>query len=137
MKTPREILFKRHEGMEPKLDAIRREALAVGRSQERGHETRSPISLRDCFLSLRWHLAGISAVWLLILFLRMDTGHSSSIIATVPPAKVLPPQVILTSLRENRRVLAEMIGNESQDVDNRNLFLLRPHSEVQRPTMMV
>src|SRR6185295_12006988 len=134
MKTPREILFKRHEAMEAKLDSVRRAALATAQGREQ--KAHSPISLRDFLMSLRWHLAGMSAIWLFVLFLRMDTGRSMGMMAVVSPAKVPPPQVILTSLRENRRLLSQMVEGESHDAEKRDLLLWRPHSEMQHPTLM-
>ena len=70
MKTPREILFKRHQAAEPKLDAIRETAVA-STYDRRIHSpavTDCRYSLREFLFSLRWHLAGMGAVWLVIVF---------------------------------------------------------------------
>jgi hypothetical protein len=48
----------------------------------------------------------------------------------MPVAKIPPPQIILASLRENRRELLEMIQPaESRDPRPEILFPLRPRSE--------
>src|SRR5437773_8530813 len=86
MKTPREILFQCHQSAEPKLDAVRQRVLAsLAREQSQGaqpasskrvayatrFETASPRWWR-LLLSLRWHLAGLSAAWLLVALLNID-----------------------------------------------------------------
>jgi hypothetical protein len=124
MKTPRELLFERHRHAQPKLDALRRETLAA---------TTKPVqpamSLRDMLRSLRWHLAGMSALWALVLFLHLGTGSETSMIASIPPAKIPPPQVVMAALRENRRQLFEMIDARPPENEHRELILPKPRSE--------
>jgi hypothetical protein len=54
---------------------------------------------RQFLWSLRWHLAGLSAAWLVVMALSMDT--------TPAPAS---RQQLLAALRENQRQLRELIG---------------------------
>ena len=113
MKTPREILLRRHQAVEPKLDAIRREVVAdtkVGldrRASRNLISTVAPSSLRELILSLRWHLAGMSAVWLVVAVLTADQSSAPS---TVVAERSTPSsRQILIALQENRRLLLEMI----------------------------
>ena len=121
MKTPREILLERHRAAEPNLDAIRQTVLddVVDRSRRR-EEADSPIGspvrlltsaakVREFLLSIRWHLAGLSVVWLAIAVLNVD--HSSTPATTVAKQNAPSPRQILTALRENRRQLLELIGS--------------------------
>jgi hypothetical protein len=117
MKTPREILFARHRDAEPKLDAIRRltlQQLAASPKSERdlrtsARQTSFPESLRlllDWFRPLRWHLAGLAAVWLAILVLHSDTAISRPSLAGNKP-NASSPQLQL-AFREHRRQLLEL-----------------------------
>src|SRR3989442_12539758 len=121
MKTPREILFQRHQAVEPKLDAVRQHALArLATEQNQAAQTRVANSVayaahfetsypRWCRLlvSLRWHLAGLSAAWLLIALLNID--HSSAQPSSVQGQNSPSPKQLLTAVRENRRQLSELI----------------------------
>jgi hypothetical protein len=124
MKTPRDILLRHHRGAQSTLDAIRRAALAeeVAPAQKR-------ISLRDIFQSLRWHIAGMSAIWLFVLILHADTGQPSPMVASVSPAKIPLPKVLMVSLRENRKLLFEMIGDQPRDGERRELIIPKPRSD--------
>ena len=132
MKTPRDILLEHHRAAAPKLDAIRRDVLNAGREQA----PRDSWSLRAFLWSLRWHLAGMSAIWLVIIFLNLSPGQGPQMMATVPPVKRVSPQIVLLSLRENRRQIAEMIGNPAPDVDKHKNFVPKPRSEWRDNTMM-
>jgi hypothetical protein len=126
MKTPREILLQRHRDAQSKLDAIRRAAIAETRSEP----ARTPIKLRDVLRSLRWHLVGMSAIWLLVLVLRADTGQAPQMMASIPSTKIPPPQVMLASMREHRRVLVEMTDSHPPDGERHELLLPKPRSEL-------
>jgi len=125
MKTPRELLLNRHRAAQSELNAIRREMLA---SMEKVAPERSPMTLRDVLRSLRWHLAGMSAIWLFVLFLHLDTGRSPQMMAAILPAKT-PRQFIMVSVRENRRQLAEMMDVQPSENEHRGLFPPKPRSE--------
>lgn len=114
MKTPREILLRRHQAADPKLDAIRREVVAdteVGldrRASRNLISTVAPSSLRELILSLRWHFAAMSAVWLVVAVLSID--RSPAVSRTTVSHAVQSQQHFLIALQENRRQLEEMIG---------------------------
>lgn len=131
MKTPREILFQRHHSAEPKLDEIRKTAV-VTICDRRVH---SPVAIDRCYnwhdfiFSLRWHLAGMGAVWLVIILLNLNVGHSTSLASLVPGGKIPPPQIILASLRENRRELLKMVQPLETGETRSKIFPSGPRSE--------
>ena len=126
MKTPRELLLEHHQKAQPRLDAIRRNALT--RLSTAPAES-APLRLTDFFRSLRWHLAGLTAIWLFIAILHLDTAHAPLMTASAPRSKIPPPQVIMAALRENRRQLFEMIEPHSADAEPRGFFVPKPRSE--------
>lgn len=125
MKTPREILLERHRAAAPKLDAIRRKALAA----QQPEPSSPPFSLGNFLWSIRWHLAGMSAVWLVIALISLNSGRGSQMVAAIPSAKIPSPEVILASLRENHRRLSQMIDGPTTDADRQKNFTPKPHSE--------
>jgi hypothetical protein len=133
MKTPREILFKKHQAIAPKLDVIRESAVASVRGRRNTNSSAVAghgYNWREFFFSLRWHLAGMSAVWLVIVLLNLNVGHSVSLASAMPQEKIPSAQMILASLRENRRELLEMIQpSESREARPSKLFPLQPRSE--------
>jgi hypothetical protein len=106
MKTPREILLQRHQVVEPKLDAARRNALAA---LAQSH-TPSPFaqSLRSYIFSMRWHLAGMGAVWMAVLLLNLDSAPGSTVV--IARDKIPPARVLLAALLKNRLELMELTG---------------------------
>jgi hypothetical protein len=129
VKTPREILLQHHRQVQPKLDAIRHAMLA-----EEPEPTNPRMSLREMLHTLRWHLAGISAVWLLVLVLHADTGPTP-LLASVAP-KPPPSQVMMASMREHRRLLSEMMDTPPTGGAPREPFLPKPRSE-SRPEFLI
>ncbi len=125
MKTPREILLERYRAAVPKLDAIRRNAIAA----QQPEPASSPFSFRNFLWSIRWHLVGMSAVWFAIVLISLDSGQGSQMVATIPTARIPPPEVILASLRENHRQLSQMIDSPTTDADRQKNFTPKPHSE--------
>jgi hypothetical protein len=133
MKTPRELLLDRQRQAQSNLDVIRRETLA---GMNKVQPERATISLRDIFHSLRWHLTGMGAIWIFVVFLHLDTGRPSQAMASNPPAKTSSPQFIMVSVRENRRQLAEMIDSLPAENSRRELFRPKPRSERRREMVM-
>ncbi len=131
MKSPRDILLRHHRGAQTKLDAIRRAALA-----QEVAPAQKPISLREIFHSLRWHLAGMSAIWLAVLILRADTGRAPQMMASIPSAKIPSPRVVMVSLWENRRLLFEMTDAHPPDAERRELTVPKPRSECHTTTSL-
>jgi len=101
MKTPREIMLQQHQRSAPKLEAIRAGVVAA----IAWPPAPEPISWRNVARSLRWHLAGWSVAWVVVMILNLD--HSSSAVAMTAGDKGPPAQQIWASLRERRRLLLE------------------------------
>jgi hypothetical protein len=136
MKTPREILFQKHQAVESKLDAIRKtvveegQRVAVSKTRVADTATLPVLSWREFLISLRWHVGGMGAAWLVIVLLNLNMSHSTNLASTLPVAKIPAPQIILASLRENRRELLEMIQPaESHEARPAKLFPPQPRSE--------
>ena len=102
MKTPREVLLQQHQAATPKLDAIQ-DAVAASLARRPAPETNS---WREWVRSLRWHFAGLSAAWVVVLILN-STEPSPHAMAMAPRDKMPPPQQFWASLREERRLLKE------------------------------
>ena len=114
MRTVREVLLGRHRRVEPRLDAIRQEAIGMLKQRTtQGH-------IRDwdrgsfawtwlsALRSLRWHLAGLGAAWLAIALLNID--HTSTAANLIAEHETPSPRQLMAALRENRRQLLEMMG---------------------------
>ena len=97
MKTPREIIFGRHQEAVPALDDIRERAVA-GIATTKASESRSPGTFIEFFISLRWHAAAISALWLLIAALGAENPEKSqpAVAGAQPPA---PPMAGILAWR--------------------------------------
>jgi hypothetical protein len=146
MKTPREVLLQRHQSTERKLDHVREHAIAtiegeagkVADQTQRAHRS-SP--LRDFLFPLRWHLAGMTAAWIVAAVLNIDPPASSS---TTRQAGA-PPRQLLTELRENRRQIMELVESSITQPDAGGAaslpapppFVPRRRSEVQPVCVVV
>ena len=101
MKTPREILLAQHQGALPQLDALRAAVVAdIARPP-----AMKTTSWRDMVLSLRWHLAGLSAAWIAVLLLNTDGSRDAA--RNVAGSAKAEPRQVWASLRENRRLLLQ------------------------------
>jgi hypothetical protein len=63
---------------------------------------------REFLLLWRWHLAGMSAAWVIIAILNI--GQSAAPTTTTAAPNTASPQQLVTALQENRRQLLELIG---------------------------
>ena len=123
MKTLREALFEKHQAAEPKLDAIREQVIAdltpdrnpdtqVRSAQRAGAGPSGAFGLqagwRQFVWSLRWHLAGLSAAWLVALVLNID--NTPDLAQGVTRQDSSSPRQLLVALRENQRQLRALIA---------------------------
>jgi hypothetical protein len=113
MKTPREVLLQRHQSVTPRLDEIRGRVVAdLAASPDREPHQLVARFVSEFLLPLRWHLAGMSALWLLAALLSIDLTFTPSQMAK---ASSPAPQMAAATLFENRRQLAEMINAPTDD----------------------
>jgi hypothetical protein len=142
MKTPREILFARHQAAAPKLDAIRHDVLSaefkVGQASrlspsgrmEKSETGATPVLRllwQELVLPSRRIWAGLAAVWVLIFVFDFSQHDPSERMARKSPPP--SPEMILT-FRQQERLLTELIGpNEPQAVAPPKPFLPQPRSE--------
>jgi len=124
MKTPREVLVGQHQAAEAKLDAIREKVVAglapdapVNTKQMPRVVPRQASALeagwRQFLWSLRWHLAGLSAAWLVVVALSLDSTPAPTHRAARPDAS--SPRQMLAALRENQRQLRELTGTPAAE----------------------
>ena len=108
MKTPRELLLKRHEAATPKLDALRAAATLPARAQI-STITSQPVSLWERLFGpnpLAW--AGLAAVWV-VLFAADRSGSepaSSSASRASQPSEAAVAEIV----RERRREMVELLN---------------------------
>jgi hypothetical protein len=147
MKTLREILLERHQAAEPKLDAIREQlvaALAPGSTSARAQEKRrsrgwqpEPPALRagwrQVLWSLRWHAAGLSAAWVVVVLLSL--GQAPAPAQSGPRRQAPSPRQLLASLRENQRQVRELTAAPASDqAPEPPKTAPSPQSRIQRPS---
>jgi hypothetical protein len=132
MKTPREVLLRHHRDAESKLDTIREQVVA-NLTQESRREAPRQTNFRgaraliaEFLLPLRWHLAGMSALWVMIAVLNSEPAAVSP--AMVAKEQTPEPPQLLAAVRENRRQILELIDGASVESTARS-FVPRPRSE--------
>ena len=106
MKTPRELLLKRHEAALPKLDALRAAAALPVRSQLSTLNSQ-PASLWERLFGpnpLAW--AGLAAVWLVLLAVNRDSNAPKTTDRASQPSEASVAEIV----RENRRQMAELLN---------------------------
>ena len=117
MKTPREILLKRHQTVEPKLDRMWAEKLSTELRSE------ATPARENVFLAAGWALwrelvlpsrriwAGLACAWVLIAVLNLASAEPAT--KAVSQAKPRSGEE-LRALIEQRRMLAQLIGPLSE-----------------------
>jgi len=132
MKTPREILLKRHQAVEPKLDAIRNNVVREGRRaavpefRVAGTAT-LPMSIwRELIFPCRRIWAGLAAVWIVILAVNLSMRDHSPAVAMKSP----PTSEMIMAWRQQQQLLTELIGpNETRAAAPPKPFAPQPRSE--------
>ncbi len=132
MKTPRDILFARHQNAGPKLDAIRRKVFWEGRRvaapkfRVAGTATLPMLIWRELIWPSRRIWAGLAAVWVLIFVFNFSQRDPAELLAR----KSAPPPEMILTFRQQERLLAELIGpNETQAAEPPKPILPQPRSE--------
>ena len=150
MKTPRDLLFARHQNAGPKLDSIRHEIVtdefkSVGQASRLSSSERvkksetgaTPVLRllwRELILPCRRIWAGLATAWILIFVFNFSQRDPAERMARKSPPP--SPEMILT-FRQQERLLAELIGpNETQAAEPPKPFLPQPRSESRFETLM-
>lgn len=158
MKTPREMLLARHQAVEPKLDALRREAVAAVVSgtgalaslsptgapacrtasegacktnDRRGHLSHYREAAREIFLRPRLAWSALAMAWLVIITLNFATPESSSPGSALATATPPASPETLQALREQKRLFTELVGGMMPGDAETPRFVPRPRSERQ------
>lgn len=132
MKTPREILLRRHRGMTPRLDALRREALSRVLS-ESPVEPRMPLkNLWEVLCSLRWHWAGLGAAWLLVAVLNSEGSAKRPQVLAHQNSPT--PVQLLSALQEHRRQLLGWDKEQNSGSEDRAPTPVLPPRRSQLPS---
>ena len=140
MKTPREVLFQRHENAAPKLDAIRQSAVAAVCDRrittdcvrERRSQTAATmiwrIIWRELIFPCRRTWATLAAVWVSLFIFNVSQRDKVELAARkLPP----PSSEAIMAWRQQERLLAELIGpSVPGDVKRRKIFLPKPRTEI-------
>ncbi len=131
MKTPRKLLFDRHRSVESKLDAVRQNALANLATKNKAAAAKSMADgWREFLLSCRWHLAGMTAAWLLISLLNVEHSAAPTVVTTAKDNAPSARQLV-ADLRENRRQLAELFEPPvAEEISPPQTFVPRRRSEL-------
>ena len=136
MKTPRDILLARHRDMEPKLDHARQRAVAglSGAARKENFAHRFLASWREFFHIPRAAWVGLAAVWLVILGLNFAARETTASTPSALRAETKRSPETLQALREQKRLVAELVGSlKDMDADVPR-FVPRPRSE--RPSAL-
>ena len=138
MKTPREILFARHQAAAPKLDAIRQEVVRELNNQATKEQSR-PASFVAWFLGcsnklwleLVWPCrrvwTGLAAVWVLIFIINVSQRDGSQTMI----AKSAPTIEMMTAFRDQQKMLNELLADRSLPVEAERprIFSPKPRTE--------
>ena len=138
MKTPRDILYARHQSTAPKLDAIRHEFVTELNNQATKKQSRPEslvASLLDgsnkLWLELVWPChriwTGLAAVWMLIFIVNVSQRDQVSSVTGKP---VRYGEMIM-SLQAQQRWVNELLADRSTppDADRPRNFAPRPRTE--------
>jgi hypothetical protein len=138
MKTPREILFARHQTAAPRLDAIRREAV-----DELNNQDAKPRSylfrfapLRLCCSNIFWQelvwpcrrtWTGLAAVWVLLFIVNFSQRDNESSIT----GKSVRSGEVIMSVQAQQRWMNELLADRSAppEADRPRNFTPKPRTE--------
>ncbi len=135
MKTPKDILFARHSEAGPKLDAMRQEVVAQVCDDRR--QKRAPTAagnraegifgfLGGLFVLKPQALAGLAAVWVIILALKLSTPDGYQVVVK----KAALTEEAIAELRQQRLFFFELAGlREVNDAEPPKTSVPRPRSE--------
>lgn len=156
MKTPRELLLKRHEATLPKLDALRARAgdlqspsltatsAADGGCKPPAHASQlltfnsQPASLWERLFGpnpLAW--AGLVAVWVLLFAVNRSGGEGASSASIASRASQPSEAAVAEIVRERRREMAELLNLDEPKVALPSRDALPPKRSQRREDFVV
>ncbi len=140
MKTPREILFGRHQDTMPKLDTIRRSVvLELNRKDAKAqswaaHLTSLGLNCSNkLWLELIWPCrriwTGYAVVWLLLFISNFSQRDSSQTVDTNSAP------LVMMRLHEQQKLLNELFATRSlpAEAERPKIFLPKPRTEKSEP----
>jgi hypothetical protein len=139
MKTPRDILFARHQNAATKLDAVRQSTVAAvcdrRASTNDAHERRSQTAAttilqtlwRELIFPCRRIWAGLAAVWILIFIVNFSQCDGSQTVV----ARSTPPAEMMMTFRDQQKWLDELLADRSlpMDAERPRIFSPKPRTE--------
>jgi hypothetical protein len=140
MKTPRDILFARHQAATPKLDAIRREVLNAELREGRRAAVPKfrvadtailPILIwRELIFPCRRIWTGLAAIWILLFIVNFSQHDGSQTII----ARSAPTPEMMMTFRDQQKLLNELFADRSLPVEAERprIFSPKPRTETMR-----
>jgi hypothetical protein len=137
-RTPRQILFQRHQPAEAKLDQMRRKFVSelAGETAPAG-EAMEPMESdginlraklwRELILPSRRVWTGVAAAWIVIAVLNLETSEGPHPARTASPA---PTPEIMAALEEQKRLFSELIHAPEAQTPQPPRHGPRPRSEM-------
>jgi hypothetical protein len=138
MKTPRDILFARHQAAAPKLDAIRQEVVQELNNQETKEQSFLAYFVSSLFggsnklwQELIWPCrriwTGLAAVWILIFIVNFSQRDGSQAMM----AKSAPTAEMMMTFRDQQKLLNELLADRSSplDAERPRIYSPKPRTE--------
>ena len=143
MKTPREILFGRHQAAAPKLDAIRRSVVDELNNQETKEQSFPAVfvsSLLGCsnkfwqelIFPCRRTWTGLAAVWLLLFIVNFFQRETVSSVTGQP----VRSQAVMMSWQVQQRWMNELLADRSSPPEADRPKILSPKPRTEKNEMM-
>jgi hypothetical protein len=140
MKTPRDILFARHQAAAPKLAAIRREVLnaelregrraAVPKFRVADTATLPILIWRELIFPCRRIWTGLATVWVLLFIVNFSQRDGSQTMM----AKSATPSAMMMTFRDQQKLLNELLADRlpPTDADRSKIYSPKPRTETMR-----
>jgi hypothetical protein len=138
MKTPRDILFARHQAAALKLDVIRREVVAELNDQGTKEQSwAAPLAAwllggsNKLWLELVWPCrriwTGLAAVWILIFIVNVSQRDGSQ----TGIAKSTPSPEVMMTFRDQQKLLNELFADRSLPIEAEppRIYLPKPRTQ--------
>jgi hypothetical protein len=139
MKTPRELLFTRHQSAAPKLDAIRQQVIEQQCRTVRRDITESSIHfITQAWMELVWPCrriwTGLAVVWVLLAIINISQRDSSPAVM----AKTTSTREMVTMFRDQQKMLNELLADRALPVEAERprTFAPKPRTESNEITIV-